>query len=81
MRLQNLPDGTDMPHDRMLHATKHPLTAARDAAGLTVEQLARIAEFEPAVLQAIEARCHRPTLGELNALAQVLRVKIVDLRE
>jgi len=70
-----------MPDDRHTHPTDHPLTAARGAAGLTVEQLARIADFEPTVVRAIEMRCHRPTLAELDALAQVLRVKIVDLRE
>jgi len=70
-----------MPDDRHTHPTAHPLTAVRGAAGLTVEQLARIADFEPTVVRAIETRCHRPTLAELDALAQVLRVKIVDLRE
>ncbi|MDP3339689.1 helix-turn-helix transcriptional regulator [Frigidibacter sp.] len=70
-----------MHDDRRLYRPDHPLTAARGAAGLSVEQLARIADFEPTVVRAIETRCHRPTLGELNALAQVLRVKIVDLRE
>ena len=71
-----------MPDDRRPHhQTDHPLTAARGAAGLSIEQLARIADFEPSVLREIETRRHRPTLGQLTALAQVLRVRITDLRE
>lgn len=73
--------GEQMPDDRMIHSTLHPLTAARGAAGLSLEQLARIAEFEPDVLSAIETRDRRPTLSELNALARALRLRIVDLRE
>jgi len=70
-----------MADDPRIHATDHPLTAARGAAGLTVDQLARIADLEPTLLRAIEARRHRPTLGELNTLALALRVNLVDLRE
>lgn len=70
-----------MPDDRVTTLAAHPLTVARSAAGLSVEQLARIADLEPSVLTAIETRRQRPTLSELNLLAQALRLRIVDLRE
>jgi len=59
-----------------------PITAARVKLGMSLTDLARAAQMDPAHLELMERRSHyaSATLSELERLAEILQVSVDDIR-
>ncbi len=59
-----------------------PITAARLRQGMSLSDLARAAQLDPAHLELMERRSHfaSPTLAELERIAAILEVGVDEIR-
>jgi transcriptional regulator with XRE-family HTH domain len=59
-----------------------PITAARLRQGMSLGDLARAAQVDPAHLELMERRSHfaSPTLAELERIAAILEVSVDEIR-
>jgi len=59
-----------------------PITAARLRHGMSLSDLARAAQLDPAHLELMERRSHfaSPTLAELERIAAILELNVDEIR-
>jgi transcriptional regulator with XRE-family HTH domain len=59
-----------------------PITAARLRLGLSLSNLARATQIDPAHLELIERRSHfaSPTLAELERIAAIIELSVDEIR-